>query len=50
MTMDSDFLEERQDSVLANESLVLLIAAVIAFVGQIIQIFLGIHDWYKTKS
>ena len=49
VTMDSDFLEERQDSVLANESLVILIAAVIAFVGQIIPIFLGIRQ-EKTRE
>ena len=49
VTMDSDFLEERQDSVLSNESLVILIAAVIAFVGQIIPIFLGIRQ-EKTRE
>lgn len=44
--MDIDFQEDRQSSILDNESLVVMFAAIIAFLGQLVTIFLGI---FKTK-
>ena len=45
VTMDYVFLEQRQDSMLNIEDFDILIVAILAFLGQLLSIFLGDHKY-----
>ena len=48
--MGDVFLQERQDTVIDSDNIVIIIVAAAAFIGQLIAVFIGMEHVYFLSS